>query len=95
MFERADGRHPAADAVRWRLGGGGWADAHGAYPNPPYGASIYYHLKEKAEGELKIEILDEKQRLVRTLSELGYEEPTPIQIQARSSASIASTSPNR
>jgi hypothetical protein len=59
---------PVADAVRWRTGGGVWASAYAAYPNPPYGASIYYHLKEKAEGELKIEILDEKNRLVRTLS---------------------------
>jgi hypothetical protein len=64
---------PAADAVRWRLGGGDWASAHAAYPNPPYGASIYYSLKEKAQGELKIEILDAQNRLVRTLSSVARE----------------------
>ena len=64
---------PVADAIRWRLGGGVWASAHAAFPNPPYGASIYYHLDEKPKGELKIEILDEKQRLVRTLSSVARE----------------------
>ncbi len=64
---------PVADAVRWRLGGGDWASEHAAYPNPPYGASIYYHLKEKAKGELKIEILDAQSRVVRTLSSVTRE----------------------
>jgi photosystem II stability/assembly factor-like uncharacterized protein len=64
---------PVADAVRWRLGGGDWASEHAAYPNPPYGASIYYHLKEKAKGELKIEILDAQSRVVRTLSSVARE----------------------
>jgi photosystem II stability/assembly factor-like uncharacterized protein len=59
---------PAADAVRWRLGRGVWAHAHAPFPNPPFGASIYYHLKEKPEGELKIDILDGQGRPVRTLS---------------------------
>ena len=73
IAEQAVHLFPVADAIRWRLGGGVWASAHGAYPNPPYGASIYYHLEDKAEGELKIEILDEKQRLVRTLSSIARE----------------------
>jgi hypothetical protein len=64
---------PVADAVRWRLGGGDWASEHAAYPNPPYGASIYYHLKEKAKGELKVEILDAQNRVVRTLSSVVRE----------------------
>ena len=49
---------PAADAVRWRGGGGSWAAAAPRFPNPPNGASIYYFLKDKPKGELKIEILD-------------------------------------
>ena len=64
---------PVADTVRWRLGGGDWAYKHAAYPNPPYGASIYYHLKEKVDGELKIEILDAQNRVVRTLSSVARE----------------------
>ena len=64
---------PVADAVRWRLGGGVWAHAHAPFPNPPFGASIYYHLKEKPKGELKIEILDGQGRTVRTLSSVPRE----------------------
>jgi hypothetical protein len=37
------------------------------------GASIYYFLKEKPKGELKIEILDSRDRLVRTLSSIPRE----------------------
>ncbi|HXW06194.1 MAG TPA: hypothetical protein VD833_13235 [Vicinamibacterales bacterium] len=59
---------PVADAVRWRGGGGSWAEDHAKYSNPPYGASIYYWLRDKPKGELKIEILDQDGRSVRTLS---------------------------
>ena len=57
-----------ADAIRWRTGDGHWASDYGSYPNPPYGASIYYFLGEKQKGEVKIEILDSSNRLVKTLS---------------------------
>ena len=56
------------DAVRWRRGEGNWASKYGSFSNPPRGASIYYYLKDKPKGELKIEILDSANRLVRTLS---------------------------
>ena len=36
------------------------ARARRAFSNPPSGASIYYFLKEKPKGELKIEILDRR-----------------------------------
>ena len=62
-----------ADATRWRLGGGSWADQHARFSNPPAGASIYYFLKEKPKGELKIEILDAANRTVRTLSSVPRE----------------------
>jgi photosystem II stability/assembly factor-like uncharacterized protein len=83
---------PVADAVRWRLGGGDWASAHAAFPNPPYGASVYYHLKDKLEGELKIEILDAQNRVVRTLSSVArepdfsseYDDPADFKKQALS-----------
>jgi photosystem II stability/assembly factor-like uncharacterized protein len=64
---------PAADAVRWRFGDGSWASRHGRFPNPPAGASIYYFLKAKPKGELKIEILDGRNRVVRTLSSVPGE----------------------
>ena len=61
------------DAVRWTIGDGSWASSYGRYPNPPTGASIYYFLKEKPKGELKIEILDSGNRLVRTLTSVPRE----------------------
>jgi hypothetical protein len=64
---------PVADAVRWRMGGGSWAYAHGRYANPPYGASIYYSLKDKPKGDVKIEVLDAKGQIVRTLSSVPRE----------------------
>jgi photosystem II stability/assembly factor-like uncharacterized protein len=59
---------PVPDAIRWRQGDGHWASGYGGFPNPPMGASIYYFLKEKQKGEVKIEILDASNRLVKTLS---------------------------
>jgi photosystem II stability/assembly factor-like uncharacterized protein len=64
---------PVADAVRWRLGGSVWAHAHAPFSNPPFGASMYYHLREKPKGELRIEILDSRQRVIRTLSSVPRE----------------------
>ena len=64
---------PAADAVRWRLGEGAYGTRAANYSNPPRGAAIYYYLKEKPKGELKIEILDAQGTLVRTLSSVPRE----------------------
>jgi photosystem II stability/assembly factor-like uncharacterized protein len=71
----ASGVHlfPAADATRWRIGDGSWASRYGRQPNPPYGAAIYYYLKAKPKGELKVEILDARDRVVRTLSSVARE----------------------
>jgi photosystem II stability/assembly factor-like uncharacterized protein len=65
--------YSASDAVRWRGGGGSWASRYARFSNPPNGASIYYFVKEKPKGELKIEILDSRDRLVRTLSSVVRE----------------------
>ena len=46
--------------------------------NPPYGAMIYYHLSRKPAGEIKIEIYDSANKLVRTISSIQpplYERP--------------------
>lgn len=61
---------PVADAIRWRYGSRSYASRHASFQNPPQGASIYYSLKEKPKGELKIEILDGGGRVVRTLSSI-------------------------
>jgi photosystem II stability/assembly factor-like uncharacterized protein len=64
---------PVADPVRWRLGGSAYGSRVASFSNPPAGASIYYFLKEKPQGELKIEIVDARDRVVRTLSSVVRE----------------------
>jgi hypothetical protein len=47
-------------------------------PNPPYGAIIYYHLSKPPAGEIKIEIFDSANKLVRTMTSTPppvYERP--------------------
>ncbi len=56
----------AQPATRWRYHRGNFA--RGAAENPPRGAVIYYYLKQKPKGELKLEIKDEQGRLVNTLT---------------------------
>ncbi len=58
---------PTDGATRWRYGSNNWG-TRGAFSNPPHGATIYYSLKAEEKGEVKIEILDSQNRLVRTLS---------------------------
>jgi photosystem II stability/assembly factor-like uncharacterized protein len=59
-------------ATRWRYGSNNWG-TRGTYPNPPHGATIYYWLKDAEKGDLKIEILDGQNRVVRTLSSTAPE----------------------
>jgi photosystem II stability/assembly factor-like uncharacterized protein len=61
-----------ADAVRWHYGSSSWG-TRGAFPNPPKGAVIYYSLKDELKDELKIEILDASNKVVRTLSSTAPE----------------------
>jgi photosystem II stability/assembly factor-like uncharacterized protein len=63
---------PVKDATRWRYGSNNWG-ARGAFSNPPHGASIYYALKDEEKGEVRIEILDARERIVRTLSSTPVE----------------------
>ena len=56
-----------AEAARWRYGSNTWG-ARGGFPNPPAGAAIYYSLKDEDKGEVKIDILDGQNHVVRTLS---------------------------
>jgi photosystem II stability/assembly factor-like uncharacterized protein len=64
---------PVVDAVRWRIGDGAYGTRAASFSNPPRGASIYYYLKDKPKGELKIEILDAQGTTVRTLSSVVRE----------------------
>ncbi len=60
------------EAIRWHYGSANWG-TRGTFPNPPHGASIYYALKQEEKGEVKIEILDTRNRIVRTLSSTAPE----------------------
>jgi hypothetical protein len=59
-------------ATRWRYGSNNWG-TRGAFSNPPHGATIYYSLKDEEKGDLKIEILDGQNHVVRTLSSTAPE----------------------
>jgi photosystem II stability/assembly factor-like uncharacterized protein len=37
-------------------------------PNPPFGALVYYHLSQKPVGEIKLQIFDAANKLVRTIT---------------------------
>jgi photosystem II stability/assembly factor-like uncharacterized protein len=53
-------------AVRYRYSS--TSRTAGSFENPPSGALLSYFLKEKAKGEVKIEVLDASGAVVRTLS---------------------------
>jgi photosystem II stability/assembly factor-like uncharacterized protein len=55
-------------AVRWRYASAPYGSSAGAGSNPPKGAIITYHLAEKPEGEVTLEVLDSEGALVRKLS---------------------------
>jgi photosystem II stability/assembly factor-like uncharacterized protein len=47
-------------------------------PNPPFGALLYYHLSKKPVGEIKLQIFDSANKLVRTITSTPppmYERP--------------------
>jgi hypothetical protein len=46
-------------------------------PNPPFGALIYYHLSKPPSGEIKLQIFDSANKLVRTITS------TPPPVYAR------------
>jgi hypothetical protein len=59
------------DTIRWRYHSGGREKNAGE--NPPAGAIVYAWLKDKPKGEVKLEILDAQNRVVRTLSSTARE----------------------
>jgi photosystem II stability/assembly factor-like uncharacterized protein len=64
---------PVADAVRWHYGSDSYGPRSGRFDNPPHGASVYYFLKDKAAGEVTIDVLDSQSRVIRTLSSVPRE----------------------
>jgi photosystem II stability/assembly factor-like uncharacterized protein len=44
-------------------------------PNPPYGAIIYYHLSKPPSGDIKLQVYDAANKLVRTISSIP---PPPV-----------------
>ena len=47
-------------------------------PNPPFGALLYYHLGKKPAGEIKLQVFDSANKLVRTITSTPppmYERP--------------------
>jgi hypothetical protein len=64
---------PVADAIRWRFGEGAYGARAASFSNPPRGASIYYFLKDKPKGDVKIEILNAEGTIVRTLTSVPRE----------------------
>ena len=54
--------------VRWRYASAPYGSSEGAGSNPPKGAIITYHLAQKPEGEVTLEVLDSEGALIRKLS---------------------------
>jgi photosystem II stability/assembly factor-like uncharacterized protein len=65
------------DAIRARMNGN-WDQPMNPEmphaPNPPFGALLYYHLNKKPAGEIKLQIFDSANELVRTITST----PPPI-----------------
>jgi photosystem II stability/assembly factor-like uncharacterized protein len=59
---------PPVNAVRWRYGSGNYGGRSGSFSNGPQGAAIYYYLKDEDKNEVKVEILDGQNKVIRTLS---------------------------
>jgi photosystem II stability/assembly factor-like uncharacterized protein len=62
---------PPPDVIRWRYNGG--AREKNSGENPARGAAVSVWLKNKPQGEVKLEVLDGRNRLVRTLSSTARE----------------------
>jgi photosystem II stability/assembly factor-like uncharacterized protein len=65
----------AQPVTRWRLGGGFSHDGVGSADNPPYGAILDYRLSKRPSKRMKLEILDDKGRvLLNAMSKTKKEE---------------------
>jgi photosystem II stability/assembly factor-like uncharacterized protein len=67
----------ARPAVRWSLDSPISSHARGPGENPPAGAVVYYWLEDEPKDDVKLELLDDKGALVRTLSSKKLEPAVP------------------
>ncbi|MGI8497857.1 MAG: VPS10 domain-containing protein [Gemmatimonadaceae bacterium] len=67
---RAEAGHLFAPQPATRFGGGGGRTL-GAGENPPAGAIIDYHFRDKPTGDVKLEILDHAGTVIRTFHSAG------------------------
>jgi photosystem II stability/assembly factor-like uncharacterized protein len=61
------------DAIRARMSGNWDQPMNSEMPhalNPPFGALLYYHLSKKPAGEIKLQIFDSANKLVRTITSM-------------------------
>ncbi|HJZ81705.1 MAG TPA: hypothetical protein VKD91_15215, partial [Pyrinomonadaceae bacterium] len=59
------------DAIRARMNGNWDQPINPELPhaiNPPYGALLYYHLSKKPVGEIKLQIFDSANKVIRTIT---------------------------
>ncbi|MGI9234765.1 MAG: WD40/YVTN/BNR-like repeat-containing protein, partial [Woeseiaceae bacterium] len=59
---------PPRPAIRWTYAAGPDGSEAGKTSNPPKGVIVTYHLAEKPEGEVVLEVLDRDGKLIRRLS---------------------------
>lgn len=67
--------HLFRPALTVRFRGGFARNIPNAGQNPPNGVVVYYYLKEKPKGEVRLEFLDAQGRVIRTFSSQTPEEP--------------------
>jgi photosystem II stability/assembly factor-like uncharacterized protein len=76
-------RHVFTPTPAYRMGGGGFGfGAEGVGENPPNGIVLYYYLKDKPEGEVKIDVLDAKGTLIKSFSSKSEERGERLTPQA-------------
>jgi photosystem II stability/assembly factor-like uncharacterized protein len=67
-------RHVFTPARAYRMGGGGFGfGAQGVGENPPNGIVLYYYLKDKPAGDVKIDVLDANGTLIKSFSSTSGE----------------------
>jgi photosystem II stability/assembly factor-like uncharacterized protein len=66
-------RHVFTPSPAYRMGGGGGFGASGVGENPPAGIVLYYYLKEKPAGEVKIDVLDAAGTVIKSYSSTSKE----------------------
>ncbi|HXF96077.1 MAG TPA: exo-alpha-sialidase, partial [Gemmatimonadales bacterium] len=84
---RAD-RHLYRPRDVWRLRGGGFGGegprrrVEGVGENPPNGAVVYFYLREKPQGEVRLEFLDARDSVIRRFSTAPRAPSDSLRIEA-------------